>query len=240
VGLVLAQDEPQVPLAEDQHPAGDLGPGAEHEPLRVCVRARTSGRDLHGFDAGAGHDRVERGGELPGPVTDQEPEVRGAVTEVHQEIADLLRGPRPVRVRGDPEHMHVAAAGLQNERAVQALQGHRALPMKEIGGEHCRGLRVQELPPGKISAPLRRRRDPQRFENPADRGRAHPVAELGQFALDLLVSPAVVLGGELPDERGDLGADRRPARPVRVGPFPGHQPAMPPQHGPWRDQPVRP
>jgi hypothetical protein len=61
--------------------------------------------------AGASQDRVKRGGELPGPVTDQEPEIRGAVTEVHQEIADLLRGPRPVRVRGHPKDMHVAAAG---------------------------------------------------------------------------------------------------------------------------------
>ena len=33
--------------------------------------------------------------------------------------------------------------------------------------------------------------------------------------LDPLVSPAVVLGGEPLDERGDLGADRRPSRPVR-------------------------
>jgi hypothetical protein len=32
VGLVLGQDRPQMPLAEDQHPVGDLGPGGEHEP----------------------------------------------------------------------------------------------------------------------------------------------------------------------------------------------------------------
>jgi hypothetical protein len=38
--------------------------------------------DLHGLDAGAGQDRVERGGELPGPVADEEPEAGGAVTEV--------------------------------------------------------------------------------------------------------------------------------------------------------------
>jgi hypothetical protein len=41
-------------------------------------------------------------GELPGPVADQEPEVRSTIAEVHQEVADLLRGPRPVRVRGQP------------------------------------------------------------------------------------------------------------------------------------------
>jgi hypothetical protein len=35
-------------FAEDQHPVGDLGPGGEHEPLRIGVRPRISGRDLHG------------------------------------------------------------------------------------------------------------------------------------------------------------------------------------------------
>src|ERR1022692_4165742 len=57
----------------------------------------------------------------------------------------------------------------------------------------------------------------QRLEDPADGGRSDPVAELEQLALDPLVSPAVVLVGEPLDQRGDLGADRRPSRPVRVG-----------------------
>jgi hypothetical protein len=38
-----------------------------------------------------------------------------------------------------------------------------------------------------------------------------PVAELEQFALDPVVSPAVVLGGEPRDQRCDLGADWRPS-----------------------------
>src|SRR6266851_9776823 len=42
-------------------------------------------------------------------------------------------------------------------------------------------------------------------------------AEFEQLALDPLVSPAVVLGGEPLNERGDLGADWRPSRPVRIG-----------------------
>jgi len=78
VPRVPGQDSAQAPFTEDQHPAGDLGAGGEHEPLRAGVRAGPSGRDLHGLDAGTGQDRVERGRELPGPVPDQEPEVRGA------------------------------------------------------------------------------------------------------------------------------------------------------------------
>ena len=42
-----------------------------------------------------------------------------------------------------------------------------------------------------------------------------PVAELEQSALDVLVSPAVVVGGGRLDERGDLGAGRRAFRVVR-------------------------
>jgi hypothetical protein len=37
VGFVVGQDGPQVPLAEDEHPVGDLGPVGEHEPLRKGV-----------------------------------------------------------------------------------------------------------------------------------------------------------------------------------------------------------
>jgi hypothetical protein len=91
VRFVLGQDQPQVSLAGDQHPVGDLCPGGEYEPFGIGVRPGAPGRDLHGFDTGAGQGRIERCGELPGPVADQEPEVRGVIAEVHQEIADLPR-----------------------------------------------------------------------------------------------------------------------------------------------------
>jgi hypothetical protein len=96
VRLVPGQDRPQVSFAGDQHPVDDLGPGGEHEPLRTGIRTRAPGRDLYRFDADAGQGGVEGHGELPGPVAEQEPEVCGAAAEIHQEIADLLGGPRPV------------------------------------------------------------------------------------------------------------------------------------------------
>jgi len=95
--------------------------------------------------------------------------------------------------------------------------------MEEIGGEHRRGSRTQELPPRRIGVPLRRRLDLQRLEDPADRGCADPVTELEQLALDPLVSPAMIPGGEPPDQPGDLCTDWRPARVVTIGPFPGDQ-----------------
>jgi hypothetical protein len=108
MALVLGQDRPEMPFAEDEHPVGDLCPGGKYEPFRVSVRAWTAGRDLHGLDASVGQHCVERVGELPGPVADQVPEVRCAIAQVHQQVADLLRGPRPVRVRRDAEDVHVA------------------------------------------------------------------------------------------------------------------------------------
>ena len=113
-------------------------------------------------------------------------------------------------------------------------------PREEIDGQHCHCLGVHELPPGRAGVPFRCRGDLQGFEEPADGGCAGPVAELEKLALDPLVSPAVVLGGGPLDERGDLGADRRPSCPVRVGPLPGDQAAVPPQDGAGGDQPVHP
>ena len=91
-----------MPFAEDQHLVGDFGPGCEHEPFRVSVRAWAAGRDLHDLDTSIGQDFVKRLGELPGPVADQEPEARGAIAQTYQEVADLLDSSRAVRVRGDP------------------------------------------------------------------------------------------------------------------------------------------
>jgi hypothetical protein len=168
MGLVLGQDRPQVPLAEDQHPIGDLGPGREHEPFRIGIRARAPGRDFHGLDAGASQERVEGCGELPGPVPDQEPEVHGAIAEIHQEVADLLCGPRPVRVRGHAEDMLIPEPISITKKQYRRCRV-TAQSTLEVGRKHRRGLRAQEIPPRRAGAPLGRRRDLQRFEDPADR-----------------------------------------------------------------------
>jgi len=81
--------------------------------------------------------------------------------------------------------------------------------------------------------------DLQGIEDPADRGCANPVAEFEQLALDPVVSPAAVLGGEPLNQRGDLGTDRRPSCPLRVGPLPRDQAVVPPQDSAGGDQPMR-
>ena len=65
-------------------------------------RGLTNNARFYAQRIGGGEDRVERVGELPGAVADQEVEVCGAVPEVHEEVADLLGGPWAVRMGGDP------------------------------------------------------------------------------------------------------------------------------------------
>jgi hypothetical protein len=116
--------------------------------------------------------------------------------------------------------VHVAGADLHHEQAVQALEGDRAVHVEESrwrassrlarAGTAARSYRCAAWAPEGCSA---------RLEDPADRRCADPVAELEQLALDPLVSSAVVLGGEPPDERGDLWADWRSARAAGIGHF---------------------
>ena len=65
------QDKPQVVFAEDQDAVGEFGSGGADEAFGVAVRSGTSWWDLHGLDAGAGENGVERGGELAGAIADQ-------------------------------------------------------------------------------------------------------------------------------------------------------------------------
>jgi hypothetical protein len=155
-------------------------------------------------------------------------------------IKTQLDCPQPIGIGGDPEDVHVTATDFHDEHAVQPLQGHRAVYVEEVGGEHRRCLGVQEQQPGRVGLAFRRRGNLQGLEDPADRRCADPVAEFEQLALDPLVSPAAVLGGELLDQRGDLGADRRPSCLVRVGPLPGDQAAVPPQDSAGGDHAMRP
>ena len=95
IGLVLGQDRRQVPLAEDQHPVGDLRPGSEHEPLRVSVRFRASRRDLHDLDTSPGQDGVIRCGELPGRsrIRNRKPAARSPRSISGLRICCTVHGP---------------------------------------------------------------------------------------------------------------------------------------------------
>jgi hypothetical protein len=231
MGLILGQVRPQMPVADDEHRAGDLGPGGEHEPFRISVRGRAAGRGRRGLDAGVGQDRVRRRGELPGPVTGREPGGCGAVTRIGREVTVLRPGPGAVRVRGDPGDVQVAAACLGDERAVQPLPGHRSAGVEEVGGGHRRCLGSRELRPrragrrlgpGGSSAPggpwgsrSRRPGGPGVRSSPWIRWYPPPLCSVAGRAMSAAIS--VLAGGGLVR--------------FRVGPRAGDQAAVPAQDG---------
>jgi hypothetical protein len=90
-----------------------------------------------------------------------------------------------------------------------------------------------------VVAAHRRRWDAESFEDPPDGGRADPVAQAAQLALDALVAPAGVVAGHLLDQGDDGRVERRPSGPVREGPMPGDQPPVPGQDRGRGDDPVR-
>jgi hypothetical protein len=137
--------------------------------------------------------------------------------------------------------------------AIRALIRHRlALPgapqlLLQLGlahttrstGEHGRGLRAQELPPGRSATP-RRGRDPQLRQYPPHRRGAGAAAQAGQFTLDPPIAPARVIPRHLPDQRHDPRIHRRPAAAAGIGPVPAGQPPVPAQQSVRRDQPAHP
>ena len=69
---------------------GQLGADGQHEALGEAVRPRAPRRDLDYLDARIRIYRVERGGELAGPMADEEPEPPDVLAEVHDKVAGLL------------------------------------------------------------------------------------------------------------------------------------------------------
>ena len=94
---IRGEDPAEVPLAEDQHPVGELGSDGQHDAFGEAVRPRTARRNLDYLDVRIRQHRVERRRELTGPIPDEEPEPGNTLAEVHHEVAGLLGRPRPVR-----------------------------------------------------------------------------------------------------------------------------------------------
>ena len=95
--------------------------------------------------------------------------LRGSLVFVEEtaEVPDLLGGPRPVRVGGDPEDVRIAGADFHHEQAVQAPEGHWQSTWKKsvasvVAACACRNCRqvvsVRRLGAGGIRDALRTRR----------------------------------------------------------------------------------
>jgi hypothetical protein len=102
--------------------------------------------------------------------------------------------------------MHIPGADLDHEEEVQAPQVAAQVHVEEVGRKHRRGLRTQEILPRRVGAPLGRRRDLQRLEDPPDRRCTNPVADVEQLLLPTLIY------GKIVDLRGPtrVSSDLRP------------------------------
>jgi len=78
-------------------------------------------------------------------------------------------------------------------------------------------------------------------KDPGDRAGGQVDAELQELALDATIAPPSVLFCEAHDERGGLGVHLGASGlAMRVGPAPGHQPAVPGEQRGWRHTEARP
>jgi hypothetical protein len=92
---VVAQDDVEVVWSGDQEVVEAFAAECPDEAFRDCVRPWCPDRGADDPDVGSQEDRVEGGGELCCPVAYQEPEPElvGAVVEVHEQVAGLLGDP---------------------------------------------------------------------------------------------------------------------------------------------------
>jgi hypothetical protein len=95
VGGVPGEHLAQLPLTEEQHPVGDLGPDGQHEAFGETVRPRTPRRNPERLDTGIDQYRVERRRDLTGPIANEEPEPADVFAEIYQQVAAcwVVQGP---------------------------------------------------------------------------------------------------------------------------------------------------
>jgi hypothetical protein len=93
VGLVLAQDPPQVVLIPDEGAVQKLAPTSADPAFSYRVHARRLHVAEHGPDPGISEDPVERGREVRAAVADHELDPVCLLSKVHHQVASLLGRP---------------------------------------------------------------------------------------------------------------------------------------------------
>jgi hypothetical protein len=92
----------QMRLAVDQRPVRAFSPYGPHPAFGITIRPWRPRRRFHDPYAGTGEDAVECGGELGVAVAAEEPERPDPVADIDDQVACLLRDPRPAGVAGYP------------------------------------------------------------------------------------------------------------------------------------------
>src|SRR6266516_552245 len=131
VGLVVAQDSPQMVLIPDEGAVQELASASPDPAFHDCVHAGRPDVAEDGLDAGVSEDGVEGAGEVRSAVADHELDPMRLLAGVHHQVAGLLHGPVPGRMQRDPEgadmpgHVlyYAQGAGLGSVEEVDSGEG---------------------------------------------------------------------------------------------------------------------
>jgi hypothetical protein len=151
VGVVvldeLGQDVAEVSWSGDEDVVEAFSAQGADPALRDRVRPESLRWRLDDADSVSVEDVVEGSGELGVAIADQEPELLGAVGEVHQQVANLLGHPIAAGMGGDPGDVHAAGGVLDDDQEVEPAEDD-GVDVGEVDGEDGMGLRGEELSPG--------------------------------------------------------------------------------------------
>jgi hypothetical protein len=154
VGLVLAQDPPQMVLIRDESAVKKLVPASPGPAFGDRVHARRPHVAGHGPDPRISEDRVERSRVVRAAIADHDLDLVRLLAEVHDQVAGLLGGPVPGGMQSDPEDANAPGGMLDHGQDVSpgAIQQVRG---EEIAREDRLGLGAQELRPGRVCSSRR-------------------------------------------------------------------------------------
>ena len=193
MGLVLAQDPPQMVLIPDEGAIEKLAPASADPAFGDRVHAGRPDVAEHGPDPGISEDRVERSRVVRAAVADHELDPVRLLAEVHDQVAGLLGGPRPGGMQGDSEDADAPGGVLDHGQDV-GLGAVQQVGGEQVARQDRLGLGAQELRPGRVCS-SRRGVDVCLLQDfPHGRCRYfHSQAD--QLAVDPAVAPAGVLAG---------------------------------------------
>ncbi len=136
---VFLEKHTQLALVPDDRPVEKLMAQGANPSLGESTGLRCPWRDPRCGDASSAEHGVERAGELPCSVTNEEPE-SVVVGESHEELARGLGGPWSGRVGGDSGQGHSAGRDFNDQQDVESAE-QRGVDTGEVGGDDCVGLR---------------------------------------------------------------------------------------------------
>jgi len=173
-------------------------PSLVSRPPRVRPADQAGRRRRSCVTVGAVGPRCERVGVLGVPVSDQELQAVGPLSDVHEDVPGLLDRPCGGGVGGDAGQVNAAIVVLEDEQHVKPT-AKDGVDVEEVDRGDRLGLGGQEpLPSGRRA--VRCGVDAGGLEDLPDGGGRDLVAEACQLAADPPVAPGGVVAGHLQHE----------------------------------------